>query len=92
MGKDDLKEKITRLIEEIKTIGPIMRGTVTIMGKKNKQPYFSIGIKRKTKVMYLGGKRAQLAREYVTNYKKMSAIIDEITISNMDLLKLMKTK
>ncbi len=92
MGKDDLKEKITRLIEEIKTIGPMMRGTVTIMGKKNKQPYFSIGIKGKTKVMYLGNKRAQLAREYVANYKKMSAIIDEITITNMDLLKSMKTK
>jgi len=92
MGKDDLKEKITRLIEEIKTIRPMMRGTVTIMGKKNKQPYFSIGIKGKTKVMYLGNKRAQLAREYVANYKKMSAIIDEITITNMDLLKSMKTK
>ena len=83
---------LTRLAEEVKKIGPMMRGSVTIMGKKNKQPYFSVGINGKTKVIYLGNKRAELAREYTANYKKLLTIVDEMTILNMDLLKSIKTK
>lgn len=89
---NELKSEMVRLIEETTTIGPMMRGSVTVMGKKNKQPYFSVGINGKTKVMYLGDKRAKLAREYTANYKRMSTIVDEMTILNMELLKSMKTK
>ena len=69
-------------------IGPMMRGSVTIMGKKNKQPYFSVGIKGKTKVMYLGDKRAEIARKYSENYKRLLEIVEEMTIINMEILKL----
>lgn len=87
-----LKLEMELLIEEARTIGPMMRGSVTVMGKKNKQPYFSVGIKGKTKIIYLGDKRAKLAREYTANYKHFLDVIEQMTILNMDLLKSMKTK
>ena len=89
---NELKTEVARLIEEVSTIGPMMRGSVTLMGKKNKQPYFSVGIKGKTKVIYLGNKRAKLALEYTANYKRFLDIVEKMTIFNMDLLKSMKTK
>ena len=52
-----------------------MRGSVTLMGKKNKQPYFSVGIQKKTRVIYLGDKRAEKANEFVANYKKLLEIV-----------------
>ena len=67
LKNNELKTEIARLIEEASTIGPMMRGSVTLMGKKNKQPYFSVGIKGKTKIIYLGNKRAKLALEYTAN-------------------------
>jgi hypothetical protein len=89
---NELKSEMIRLIEETATIGPMMRGSVTVMGKKNKQPYFSVGIKGKTKVIYLGDKRAKLAREYTATYKRFLDIVEKMTIINMELLKSMKTK
>lgn len=88
----DLKKELSALIEEMKIIGPMMRGSVTIMGKKNKQPYFSVGIDGKTKVIYLGDKRAEIAEEYVNNYKRMLEIVDRMTIINMNILKSIKPK
>lgn len=90
--KSDLKKEIELLAEEIKRIGPFMRGSITIMGKKNKQPYFSVGINGKTKMMYLGDKRAKIALKYTKNYKRMLEIVDRMTIINMSLLKSVKTK
>ena len=87
----DLKKELSALHKEMKTIGPMMRGSVTIMGKKNKQPYFSVGIDGKTKVIYLGNKRAEMAEEYVNNYKRMLEIVDKMTIINMGILKSIKT-
>jgi hypothetical protein len=91
METDKIRDKIASLLKNIEELGPMMRGSVTYMGKKNKQPYFSVGLKGKTKVMYLGDKRAEIAKEYVDNYKKMLDIVDEMTILNMELLKAMKT-
>jgi len=88
----DLKKELELLLKEAKTIGLMMRGSITIMGKKNKQPYFSVGIKGKTRVIYLGDKRAEMARKYTENYRKMLKIVDKMTIINMTLLKSMKTK
>jgi len=89
---NELTSEMLRLREEITTIGPMMRGSVTVMGEKNKQPYFSVGIKGKTKVIYLGDKRAEIAREYTANYKRFLDVVEKMTIINMDLLKSMKTK
>ncbi len=64
-----------------------MRGSVTYMGTKNKQPYFSISLKGKTKIIYLGDKRAKVARKHVENYKKSAEIIDKMTLIQMEIFK-----
>lgn len=84
--------KISNLQKEIRDIGPLMRGSVTLMGKKNKQPYFSVGIQKKTKVIYLGDKRAEKANEYIENYRRLLEIVEEMTLLNMELFKLEGSK
>jgi len=69
-----------------------MRGSVTIMGTKNKQPYFSVSMGGKTKTVYLGDKRAAKAKKYVENYKVMVSIIDKMTLVQMELMKLEESK
>lgn len=88
----ELKKELKIIQKELCLVGPIMRGSVTIMGKKNKQPYFSVSIKGKTKVIYLGIKRAQIANKYVDNYKKIVKLVDKMTEINMEILKNIKTK
>jgi len=90
--KEKIEKEIDELMEKIRALGPMMRGSVTIMGTKNKQPYFSVGVRGKTKIIYLGEKRALLAKAYLENYKQMLAIIDKMTVLNMELLKSMSTK
>ena len=83
-----IEKKITELQDVIRQIGPVMRGSVTQMGKRHKQPYFSIGIQKKTRVIYLGDKRAEKAREYVANYRRLLQAAEDMTILNMELLKM----
>lgn len=64
-----------------------MRGSVVIIGTKNKQPYFSLNKNKKTKIIYLGKNREERAREYSDNYKKLIEIVEEMTEINMILLK-----
>lgn len=88
----ELKQKLKELQKKLKKVGPIMRGSITIMGDKNKQPYFSMSKKGKTKVIYLGDKRAKIAVRYVENYRYVLGIIDEMTEINMEIFKKMKSK
>ena len=61
-----------------------------MMGTRHKQPYFSVSMKGKTKVMYLGSNRAKTAEEYAGNYKRLMELVEEMTVLNMQLLKLEK--
>ena len=88
--KDRIEKKVKRLLEEVQGIGPVMRGSVTMMGKRHKQPYFSVSVKGKTKVIYLGSNRAKKAGEYANNYRRLMELVEEMTILNMELLKLEK--
>jgi len=88
------KKELTKLNRRIKTLqsqlgklGPVMRGSVVIIGTRNKQPYFSLNKNKKTQLIYLGKKREDKAREYSQNYKKLLEIVEEMTIINMELLK-----
>jgi hypothetical protein len=83
-----IERKVAKLQSAIRELGPVMRGSVTLMGKRHKQPYFSIGVRKRTKVIYLGEKRAVRAREYVANYRKLLRLAEEMTILNMELLKM----
>ena len=40
-----------------------------------------------TRLIYLGQKRVTCAQEYSDNYKQLLAIVEEMTILNMELLK-----
>ena len=76
-----------KLQQAIASLGPLMRGSVVVIGTRNKQPYFSLNKDKRTRLIYLGQKRVALAREYSQNYKRLLALVEEMTILNMELLK-----
>lgn len=84
---EKIARQMKKLREEMAHLGPVMRGSVVVIGTKNKQPYFSLNKDKKTHLIYLGKKREARAREYSDNYKRLLAIVDEMTLLNMTLLK-----
>ena len=82
-----IKRRIKKLQKEIAEVGPVMRGTVVVIGTRNKQPYFSLNKDKKTHLIYLGKRKEMMAREYSDNYRKLLDIIEEMTVLNMTLLK-----
>lgn len=82
-----MKRKVRTLQKQLGTLGPVMRGSVVLIGTRNKQYYFSLNKEKKTHLIYLGNKRVERAREYSANYKKLLEIIEEMTTLNMKLLK-----
>jgi len=83
----EFKKRLNTLRKEMAVLGPMMRGSVVVIGTRNKQPYFSLNKDKKTKLIYLGRKREPTAREYSANYKRLLEIVDEMTLINMELLK-----
>jgi len=95
MAQPDLKqikERLAAIQAAIQAIGPVMRGSVTVMGTRHRQPYFSVSIKGKTRLIYLGEKRAEVARQYVANYRELAGLVDEMTLLQMELLKAASTR
>lgn len=84
---DQLRRDLDRLEHELTTVGPVMRGSVTRMGTRHKQPYLSVSIRGKTRVIYLGDHRAVAARAYTANYRRLMELLDQITLVRMQLLK-----
>ena len=82
-----MKRKLRRLHQKLVNLGPVMRGSVVLIGTRKKQYHFSLNKDKRTHLLYLGDKRVETAREYSANYKKMIEIIDEMTLINMALLK-----
>lgn len=64
-----------------------MRGSVVLIGTRNKQSCFSLNKNKKTQLIYLGKNRQARAKEYSENYKKLRAIVEQTTMINMVLLK-----
>ena len=90
MDKQEIAKKRRRvrtLQRRLGELGPAMRGSVVRIGTRNKQFYFSLNQAGKTRLIYLGNKRVNRAREYSNNYKKLLEIIEEMTTLNMELLK-----
>jgi hypothetical protein len=81
------KRQVRNLQRCLGAVGPVMRGSVVIIGTRNKQPYFSLNKDNRTRLIYLGQKRVALARQYSQNYKRLLAIVEEMTILNMQLLR-----
>ena len=96
----EIRRRIRRLHKKLSTLGPLMRGTVVLLGstcgnprckcargEKHPQYYFSVNIDRKTKIMYLRKEMRIEAEEYVKNYKLLWDIVEEMTLLNFELLK-----
>jgi hypothetical protein len=84
---DVLKARLHALQEEMKGLGIVMRGSVVVIGVRNKQPYFSLNKGGKTHLIYLGKKREGLARQYSQNYRRLRELVEDMTEINMALLK-----
>jgi len=82
-----MKRRIKTLQKQLAQLGPLMRGSVVVIGTRNKQAYFSLNKNKKTHLIYLGKKREAKGREYSQNYKKLLEIVEEMTTINMTLLK-----
>ena len=82
-----MKRRIRALQNKLEKLGPFMRGTVVVIGTRNKQPYFSLNKDKKTRLIYLGQKREPQARRLSDAYKRLLEIIEEMTALNMELLK-----
>jgi len=82
-----MQRQVRKLQDELGRLGPVMRGSVVVIGTRNKQPYFSLNKDKRTRLIYLGKKRVALAWEYSKNYKRLLAIVEEMTILNMELIK-----
>lgn len=82
-----IQRRVRKLQEALGQLGPVMRGSVVVIGVRNKQPYFSLNKDKRTRLIYLGQKRVALARAYSKNYQRLLAIVEEMTILNMELLK-----
>ena len=83
----EMKRRIRTLNERLGKLGPFMRGTVVVIGTRNKQPYISLNKDGKTRLIYLGKKRESQARRMSLAYKKLPGIIEEMTTLKMELLK-----
>ena len=82
-----MKRRGKMLQKQLGQLGPVMRGSVVIIGTRNKQTFFSVNKNKKTHLIYLGKKREDKAREYSQNYKTLLEIVEEMTAINMTLLK-----
>jgi hypothetical protein len=82
-----MKRRVKVLQKQLGQLGLVMRGSVVVIGTRNKQPYFSLNKNKKTHLIYLGKKREEKAKEYSRNYKKLLEIVEEMTMINMILLK-----
>jgi len=95
-----IKRRLRYLHKRLAETGPVMRGTVVLLGtkcgnlrckcakgKKHQQYYFSVNVDKKTKLMYLGKAKKADAEKYVINYEMLWEIIEEMTLLNFDLLR-----
>lgn len=82
-----MKNRVRTLQRQLGNLGPLMRGSVVVIGTRNKQPYFSLNKNKKTKLIYLGKKREATAKKYSANYKTLLEIVEEMTTLNMELLR-----
>ena len=82
-----MQKKLKALQRQMGELGPLMRGSIVRIGTRNKHYYFSLNKDKKTRLIYLGDNRVELARQYADNYKKLLQIVEEMTILNMEIVK-----
>jgi hypothetical protein len=89
MVKNKIANKIARLralLAQLPTLGPFLRGSVVRLGPRQ-TAMLSLNKNGKTRLVYLGESRVAQATRYSANYKRLLALIEEITLLLMDLLR-----
>jgi len=81
-----MRRRVKTLQKKMAALGPVMRGSVVVLGKKQ-QTFFSLNKDKKTRLIYLSKDREAIAREYSDNYKNLLDIVEEMTLLNMELLR-----
>jgi hypothetical protein len=84
-----LDRRLHVLRSRIGSLFPLMRGSVVRIGSKSKRPTYSLNLKGKTRIVYLGEAKEPVAKAWIQNYRKLQGIIDEMTIINIEVIKRM---
>jgi len=82
-----LLKRLERLRLKINDLFPLMRGSVVKIGMKNKRPTYSLNMNGKTKIISLGHGKNIIAEKLIRNYHTLQAIIDEMTLINIELIR-----
>ena len=82
-----LKKRVKVLEREAKALFPLMRGSIVHTGMRDKQPKYSLKMKGINKFVYLGKTREPLAREYIDNHKRLTELVDEMTLINIEIIR-----
>ena len=78
-SKEKMEKGLRELKKELGRCGPATRGSVVLIGAKTRQYYLSVNVKGKTRLIFLGKKRVDQAREYLKNYWKILDIVEKMT-------------
>jgi hypothetical protein len=85
--KKKMQKKLLSLQKDLGRCGPATRGSIVLIGVKTKQYYLSVNVKGKTRLIFLGKKRVEEARQYLNNYKKILDLIEKMTYITLDMLR-----
>jgi len=64
-----MKRRVKKLQKQLGELGPVMRGSVVVIGTRNKQSYFSLSKDKKTHLIYLGKKRETRALQEASGHR-----------------------
>ena len=81
------RKRLKTLEAQLTKVGSVMRGNIVTNGQRHPQPYFSLNKDGRTQLIYLGATREPMAKKLTSNYRRMIAITEEMTVLNMALLK-----
>jgi hypothetical protein len=84
-----LDKRLQLLQSRIGSLFPLMRGSVVRIGTTIKRPTYSLNLKGKTHLVYLGEAKEPVAQAWIENYRKLQGIIDEMTLINIEVIKRM---
>ena len=84
-----LEKQLERLEVKAHKCFPLMKGCVTVIGGDNKLPRFTSKKNGKSYSMYLGDKKAEVAKKYIENYRKLNDIVNKMSEINLEIIKRM---
>lgn len=87
-----LQTRLKNIQKQMGELFPMMRGSVVTIGMKNKQPKYSLNIEGKTKLIYLGNSKQDIAKKWIGNYRQHLKLIDEMTLINMEIIRRTKVE